>query len=59
MDTLNKLTSVCPKSFACNNVLGEIEDLEIKIDDDGEVNSIKMEDSIVNEINQFAGDIKI
>ena len=38
---------------------GETEDLATSIDDDGEDEEIKMEDSIVNKINQFEEDIKI
>ena len=50
--------SVCPKSFSCNNVLDETEELAISIDDDGQDEEIKMEDSIFNKTNQFIEDIK-
>ena len=39
---------VCPKSFSCNNAPGETEDLATRIDDGGDEDETKMEDSIVN-----------
>ena len=59
MDLLKKLVPVCPESFARSDVPGETEDSAMSIDDDGEDEEMKMEDSIVNKINQFAEDIKI